>query len=169
MFEENLSVVYIFLLVISVIEGRIKNPVDKIIGFFSLTFKVKKQSSRIEDQLRIEELSNDQNQINFTYKKVNIMLSFTLFLIIVAWFLPPYNFLYILISYCFAFSSFYFSNKTTHLFDIALEAEKLYKQKQQVGFKKYSSPAECLKKFRASSNKEVLADLDTSIFSNRRE
>ena len=168
MFEENLSIIYLFALFLVAFEGKVKNPIDKIISFFSLTFKVKKQSSRIEDQLRIEELSNDPNRINFTYKKVNIGLTVTLFLCAMAWVLPSLNYsILTLIGYGCAFASFYYSNKTIHLFDIALEAEKLYKQKQQVNFKRRSA-LEGLERFKASANKEVLADLDTSIFSDRR-
>jgi|WetSurMetagenome_2_1015567.scaffolds.fasta_scaffold65325_1 hypothetical protein len=168
MFEENLSIIYLFMLFVIALEGKIKNPIDKIIGFFSLTFKVKKQSSRILDQLGIEELSNDPNRITFTYKKVNIVLSFTLFLVAMTWILAfSHNLILTLISYGCAFASFYFVNKTTHLLDIALEAEKLYKQKQQVGFKRRSA-LEGFERFKASANKEALEDLDTSIFSERK-
>jgi len=170
MFEENLSIIYLFTLFLVAFEGKIKNPIDKIISFFSLTFKVKKQSSRILDILLIEELSNDPNRINFTYKKIIIGFIITLFLVAMTWILPSLHHpLLTLIGYICAIASFPYSNKTMHLLDTVLEAEKLYKQKQQFGFKKYPSPAECLRKFRESSNKEALADLDTSIFSNRRE
>ncbi len=170
MIEENLFIIYLFALFVAAFKGRIKNPIDKTISSFSLTFKVKKQSSRIKDYLLIEELSNDPNRINFTYKKIIIGFIITLFLVAMTWILPSLHHpLLTIISVGCAIGSLPYSHSTVHLLDTVLEAEKLYKQKQQFGFKKYPSPAECLKKFRESSNKEILADLDTSVFLNRRE